>query len=138
MNLNQHTIIGFIGKNAEAKYLPNGAPVVKFSVATKKSWKDDAGEWQEKTQWHNIVAFAKGFENMVGRLQKGTHVFVQGELCPREYDKTIGNGKKSTVVKRLAVETIADTIRTLDRNGNAQQNDAAEPPVDEDEASAYD
>ncbi len=41
MNLNQLTIIGFIGKNAETKDLPNGTPVVKFSVATKKSWKDE-------------------------------------------------------------------------------------------------
>jgi single-strand DNA-binding protein len=51
----------FIGKNAETKYLANGTPVTKFSVATKKSWKDEKDEWQERTQWHNVVAFGKGF-----------------------------------------------------------------------------
>ena len=61
MNLNQLSIIGFIGKNAETKYLANGTPVTKFSVATKKSWKDENDEWKEKTQWHNVTAFGKGF-----------------------------------------------------------------------------
>jgi single-strand DNA-binding protein len=135
MNLNQHTIIGFIGKDAEAKYLPNGTPVVKFSVATKKSWKDESGEWQDKTQWHNVVAFGKGFEPMVSRLQKGKHVFVQGELRTREYDRTIKvpNGKKPIehVVSQLVVETVADTVRVLDRAGNSQQSDAAEQAIDE-------
>ena len=61
MNFNQLTIIGFIGKNAEAKQLPNGTPVTKFSVATTRSWKDDKGEWKDKTQWHNVVAYGNGF-----------------------------------------------------------------------------
>ena len=52
MNLNQLSIIAFLGKDAETKFLPNGTPVVKFSAATKRSWKDDNNEWQEKTQWH--------------------------------------------------------------------------------------
>ena len=89
MNLNQLSIIGFVGKNAETKYLPNGTPVTKFSVATKKSWKDENDEWKEKTQWHNVVAFGKSFAQMADRLVKGAHVFVQGELTTREYDRTI-------------------------------------------------
>ena len=55
MNLNQLSIIAFLGKDAETKSLPNGTPVVKFSAATKRSWKDDNNEWQEKTQWHQVV-----------------------------------------------------------------------------------
>ncbi|HEX4164603.1 MAG TPA: single-stranded DNA-binding protein [Bryobacteraceae bacterium] len=77
MNLNQHTIIGFIGRNAETKQLPNGTPVIKFSVATTRSWKDDRGEWRDKTQWHNVVAFGQGFAQIAARLAKGTQVFVQ-------------------------------------------------------------
>jgi single-strand DNA-binding protein len=50
MNFNQLTIIGYIGKNTETKQLPNGTPVTKFSVATTRSWKDDKGEWKDKTQ----------------------------------------------------------------------------------------
>ena len=57
MNLNQLTIIGFIGCNAEIKPLSNGTPVTKFSVATTTSWKEEKGEWKEERQWHNVVEF---------------------------------------------------------------------------------
>jgi single-strand DNA-binding protein len=136
MNLNQLTIIGFCGANAEAKYLPNGTPVTKFSVATKRSWKDENDEWKEKTQWHNVVAFGKGFAQLADRLVKGAHVFVQGELTTREYDRTIkvpiAKGKSvEHTIQQLVVELKADTIRTLDRSSvGGDQSDAAEPPVD--------
>ena len=68
MNLNQLTIIGFIGRNAETKSLPSGTPVIKFSVATTRSWKDEKGEWKDKTQWHNVVAFGQGFAQMASAL----------------------------------------------------------------------
>lgn len=137
MNLNQLSIIGFVGKNAETKYLANGTPVTKFSVATKKSWKDEKDEWQERTQWHNVVAFGKGFAQLADRLAKGAHVFVQGELTTREYDRLIkiptAKGKNiEHVIQQLIVELKADTIRTLDRStSNSEQSDAAEPRVDE-------
>jgi single-strand DNA-binding protein len=122
MKLNQLTIIGFVGKNAEAKQRPNGTPVTKFSVATKESWKDDHEEWKEKTQWHNVVAFGAAFAQMADRLSKGAHVFVQGELNTREYDRTITvpSGKKTIEhsIRQLVVELRADTIRLLDPSGD--------------------
>ena len=136
MNLNQLTIIGFIGRNAETKQLPNGTAVTKFSVATTRSWKDDNGEWKEKTQWHNVLAFGQGFAQIAPRLLKGTHVFVQGELSTREYDRTITipNGKKSIehVIQQLAVELKADTIRILDRTASSETGEAIQPAADED------
>lgn len=135
MNLNQLSIIGFIGRDAEVKHLPNGTPVTKFSVATKKSWKDDAGEWKNKTQWHNVVAYGDGFAQLMNRLLKGTHIFVQGELNTREYNRTITvpNGKKTIehVIQQLVVELKADTVRILDRNATAEAGDALEPPVND-------
>lgn len=89
MNFNQLTIIGYIGKSAETKQLPNGIPATKFSVATTRSWKDDKGEWKDKTQWHTVVAHGQSFTQAAARLIKGAHLFVQGELTTREYDRTI-------------------------------------------------
>jgi single stranded DNA-binding protein len=132
--INQLTIVGFVGRNAEAKYLANGTPVVKFSVATKKSWNDDQGEWKDRTQWHNVIAYGKGFEPTAERLVKGSLVFVQGELTTREYDRTIKVmvSKKPVdhVIQQLVVELKADAVRVLDRN-NSSQSDAAEPLQDE-------
>ena len=106
MNLNQFTIIGYLGKNADTKYLPNGNPVTKFSVATKKSWKDENNEWKSKTQWHNVVAFGKSFEQLGDRLVKGAHVFVQGELTTREYPRTI----TTQTDKKLTEHTVAQLV----------------------------
>jgi single-strand DNA-binding protein len=136
MNLNQLTIIGFIGCNAETKQLPNGSVVIKFSVATTKKWKDDKGEWKEKTQWHAVVGFGQGFAHLAPRLLKGAHVLMQGELTTREYDRTITvpAGKKSVehVIQQLAVELKADTIRILDRSGSSESSEPAERIADED------
>ena len=135
MNLNQLTIIGFIGRNAEIKPLPNGTPVTKFSVATTRSWKDEKGEWKDKTQWHTVVAFGQGFAQMASRLVKGTHIFVQGELTTRQYDRTIAvpNGKKSIehVIQQNVVELKADTVRILDRAGSSQSGELAQPADDD-------
>lgn len=130
MNLNQLTIIGFIGKNAETKPLPNGSTVTKFSVATTKSWKDENEEWKSRTQWHTVVAYGQGFAHMAPRLVKGSLVFVQGELVTREYDRTIRipNGKKTLehVVQQIAVELKADAIRSLERSSASEAIQAAE------------
>jgi single-strand DNA-binding protein len=127
MNFNQLTIIGFIGQNADTKQLASGTTVTKFSVATTGSWKDDKGEWKQRTQWHNVLAFGHGFAQMASRFVKGAHVFVQGELTTREYDRTISvpSGKKSIerVIQQLAVELKADTIRILDRSANSEPSE---------------
>ena len=137
MNLNQLSIIGFVGQSAETKSLPNGTPVTKFSVATKRAWTDENGTWQHRTQWHNVVAFGTTFAQMSDRLVKGAHLFVQGELTTREYDRTIavpvGDGRTvEHTIPQLVVELKADTIRLMDRSiGAREQKDAAEPAIDE-------
>ena len=55
--MNQLTIIGFTGSDAEAHYTPNGTLVTTLSVATKESWKDADGNWQSRTDWHRVVSF---------------------------------------------------------------------------------
>jgi single-stranded DNA-binding protein len=94
----------------------------QLTVATKKSWKDEADGWKEKTQWHSVVAFGEGFAKSAGRLVKGAHVFVQGELATREYDRTITirKGKETIehVIPQLVVELRADSIRILDRRNS--------------------
>ena len=132
MNLNQLSIIGFLGKDAETKALQNGTPVVKFSVATKRSWKDNNDEWKEKTMWHQVVCYGDGFAALAQRLLSGTHVLVQGELTTRDYDRTIQvkapNGKTfDHAIKQTVIELKADTIRILDRKRDADDPQTGEP-----------
>jgi single-strand DNA-binding protein len=72
--MNQLTIIGFTGQDAEFHSTPNRTPVATISVATKESWKNEQGEWQSRTEWHRVVAFGKLGE-YAKTLAKGSHSF---------------------------------------------------------------
>jgi single-strand DNA-binding protein len=84
--MNQITIIGFAGSDAEAHYTQNGTLIVTLSVATKESWKDAGGSWQSRTDWHRIVSFGKQAE-FTRTLTKGSYVMVQGAVRTREYER---------------------------------------------------
>jgi single stranded DNA-binding protein len=137
MYFSQQTIIGFLGAAPDIKHMPNGTPVLRLTVATKKSWKDPhTEEWKDRTQWHHVVAYGEPFVRVAARLTTGAHVFVQGEMLTRTYDKTIEipNGKKpiSYIIKALAVELKAETIRLLDHtSADPEASDAAEPLPEE-------
>jgi single-strand DNA-binding protein len=114
MYMNQLTIIGFTGNDAEAHYTTNGTLVTTLSVATKESWKDDGGQWQSRTEWHRVVTFGKLAE-YARTLGKGSHVMVQGAVRTREYER---DG-----VKHRLFELRADTIAKLDRAERRHEND---------------
>ena len=120
--LNQLTIIGFTGSNAEAHYTPNGTLVVSLSVATKESWKDADGKWQSRTDWHRVATFGKLAE-YTRTLTKGSYVMVQGAVRTREYER---DG-----IRQWITEVRADSIGKLDpaepraeSDGDAEPNEA--------------
>jgi single-strand DNA-binding protein len=125
MDLNQISIIGYLGSDAKTSSTAGGTQVTKFSVATNKSWKDDnTGEWKSKSQWHNVVGYGDWPASLASRLIKGAHVFVQGELITREYERTVEvtAGKKNVEAKvmQLAVEIRPDRISLLDRKPDSE------------------
>src|SRR5262245_42088559 len=86
MYMNQLTIIGFTGSDAELHNTSNGTAATTISVVTKESWKNGEGQWQSRTEWHRVVAFGKLAE-AAAALPKGSHVMAQGGLRSREYEK---------------------------------------------------
>jgi single-strand DNA-binding protein len=127
--INQITLVGFLGRDAQKRALPNGTPVLNFSVATKKVWKDNNNEWQERTQWHQVVCFGDRMAKLAERLLEGALVYVQGELTTRDRERTIkvpnGDAFIEHVVKQLEVEVKADVIRILDRRSSGDVYDTA-------------
>ena len=84
--MNQLTIIGFTGNDAEAHYTTNGTLVTTLSVATKELWKDGSDQWQSHREWHRVATSGKLAE-YARTLGKGSHVMVQGAVRTREYER---------------------------------------------------
>jgi len=75
-------LIGNLGKDPEVRYTASGVAVATFTVATNESWKDQDGNLQERTEWHNIVAWRKLAEICGEWLKKGKKVYIGGGSKP--------------------------------------------------------
>ncbi|MFA6304238.1 MAG: single-stranded DNA-binding protein [Patescibacteria group bacterium] len=113
MDLNKAMIIGNITRDPEVRTTPGGQTVASFAVATNLVWKDQAGNKQEKAEFHNIVAWRKLAEIAGQYLKKGAKIYVEGRMQTRSWDD------QATGVKKYRSEIIADNIIMLDRAGNA-------------------
>jgi single-strand DNA-binding protein len=115
MYLNNVTLTGFIGGDAETRTTRSNTTFTVFSLATKNSWKDrESGEWTSRTEWHRAVVFGR-LTDLAGTLKKGDHVQIQGQLRTREYEKTAEDKKKSAAKQRVT-EIRVTSILKLDRN----------------------
>jgi len=102
-SLNLMQIIGRLGESPNLKYVPSGAAVCTFSVATSEEWKDKEGNKHSSTEWHRCVVWNKLGEICNQYLDKGRQVFVSGKIKTRSWEDENG-------VKRSVVEVIADSV----------------------------
>lgn len=99
MHKNLVILIGTLGKDPELKHGPSGKPLCSFTLATTDKWKDDKGNLQEQTEWHNIVVFGAQAENCAKYIGKGHKVSVEGKIQYRSYDdQATGNKVKFTQI----------------------------------------
>ena len=96
--LNKVSIIGYLGAAPELKQLNAGNSVVNFSLGINKKWKDKSGEAQEKTEWVKIVAFGKKAEVLAKYLDKGSLIYIEGEIQTRSWEDNDGNKKYATEI----------------------------------------
>jgi single-strand DNA-binding protein len=113
MYLNRITLIGFLGGDAEKK-VSNATNIALFSLATKTSWKNDAGTWESRTEWHRCVACGRLAE-FAGSLAKGAHVAIEGELRSHEYQREVVVGDQRTAIPQRVWEIRVDSVLKLDR-----------------------
>ncbi len=128
-SINKVTLIGNLGKDPELRYTSSGVAVATFSLATNESWKDQDGNVQDKTQWHNIVAWKKLAEICGEYLKKGAKVYLEGRLQYRTYDDKNG-------VKKYVTEIVLDEMLMLDTRGASGA--PAEPAANQAETSPAD
>lgn len=98
-SVNRVTIVGNLGKDPEAKFMPNGDAVTNITVATTESWKDkNSGEKKEVTEWHRIVFFRKLAEIAGQYLKKGSQVYIEGSLKTRKWQDKDGQDRYTTEI----------------------------------------
>ena len=143
-SVNKVILLGNLGRDPELRFLPNGDAVCNFSIATTDSWKDKAGEKQEKTEWHNIVMYRKLAEIAGEYLKKGRPVYLEGRLQTRKWQTKDGQDRYTT-------EIVADNMQMLggrdpetksasknEFNQEPKKNDSPSKADDSSAASSFD
>ena len=98
-SVNKVILIGNLGKDPELRYTPSGTAVASFSLATNERYKDKEGNWQDRTEWHKIVAWQRLAEIAGEYLKKGRTCYIEGRLQTRSWDdKESGQKKYSTEI----------------------------------------
>ncbi|NUO03387.1 MAG: single-stranded DNA-binding protein [Saprospiraceae bacterium] len=104
--VNKVILIGNLGRDPEVRRLENGAVVAKFTIATNESYKDKNGDWQDQTEWHNVVVWRNLAERAEAQLKKGMPVYIEGKLTHRSWKDQDGND-------RYITEVVANYFRSL-------------------------
>ena len=117
-SVNKVILVGNLGKDPETSFSPSGLQVTKFSIATSENFKKGEN-WEEKTEWHNIVMFNRPAQYAADNLKKGMQVYIEGKLQTSSWDDPNGN-------KRYKTEIIAMNSKILSKrnaqDGNYSQN----------------
>jgi single-strand DNA-binding protein len=109
-SLNKAHLLGNVTKDPEIRTTSSGQSVANLSVATSQSWKDAAGQKQERTEYTPIVAWGKLAEIIQQYVFRGSKVYVEGRLQTREWEAQDGT-------KRQRTEIVADNVIILDKKG---------------------
>ena len=114
MSFNKITIVGYLGRDPELRYTPQGTAVCNFSVATTEKRKNVRGETEEHTIWFRIAAWGRQAELAAEYLAKGKQVYVEGRLRREEYTDREG-------LQRTSLEVNASDIQFLGQRGDTAE-----------------
>ncbi len=98
-SVNKVILVGNLGRDAELRYTPGGAPVATLNLATTEVWNDKAGQKQEKTEWHRVMLWGKSAESLNEYLVKGKQIYVEGRLQTRQWDDKDGTKRYTTEIR---------------------------------------
>ena len=112
-SINKVILIGNLGKDPEVKYTPQGTAVAKITLATNERYKDKSGNWQDRTEWHNVVLWQRLAEIAGEYLKKGGKVYIEGRLQTRSWDD------KQTNQKKYMTEIVANDLVLLSGRGES-------------------
>jgi single-strand DNA-binding protein len=106
-SVNKVILIGNLGKDPEVRYTPQGTAVATLTIATNERFKDKDGNWQDRTEWHRVVAWQRLAEFAGEYLKKGRSVYIEGKLQTRSWED------KNTHEKKYSTEIVANDLVLL-------------------------
>jgi single-strand DNA-binding protein len=111
--VNKVLLLGNVGKDPEIASTNGGTLAAKLSLATSERFKDKQGEWQDRTEWHNLVAYARAAEILRDYVRKGSKLYVEGRLTTRSWDD------KESGRKMYRTEIVVGDISLLSDSGRS-------------------
>lgn len=121
--INKVILVGRLGKDPEIKSTPGGQTVAKFTIATDEKFTDKSGEKQERTEWHNIVAWARLAEICGQYLRKGMLVYIEGSIRTDSWED------KESGQKRYRTEINAREMKMLERKRDSDEGGGYRKPA---------
>jgi len=115
-SVNKVILVGNVGKDPDIKYTASGVPVAKLSLATNERYKDKSGEWQERTEWHNLVFWQRRAEIVGEYVKKGSKLYIEGRLQTSSWED------KQSGEKKYRTEIVVAELVLLSGNGDGQQS----------------
>jgi single-strand DNA-binding protein len=106
-SVNKVFLLGNVGKDPEIRSSASGVMIATFTLATSDRQKDAQGNWQDRTEWHNLVAFTRTAEIIRDYVKKGSKLYVEGKIQTRSWDD------KESGAKRYRTEIIVNDLSLL-------------------------
>lgn len=115
-SVNKVILLGNAGKDPDIRVAQSGSVIANFSLATTDRVKDQAGNWSDRTEWHNLIAFQRTAEIVRDYVKKGSKLYIEGKIQTRSWDD------KNTGEKRYKTEIIVNDISLLSGSTGQGQN----------------
>jgi single-strand DNA-binding protein len=106
-SINKVTLLGNVGKDPEIRSTPSGVMVASFGLATSDRYQDAQGNWQDRTEWHNLKAFKRTAEIVRDYVKKGSKLYIEGKISTNSWDD------KETGVKKYRTEILVNELVLL-------------------------
>ncbi|MGD0345886.1 MAG: single-stranded DNA-binding protein [Terracidiphilus sp.] len=143
-SVNKVFLLGNVGKDPEIRSTGGGTPVATFGLATTERSKDPQGNWQDRTEWHNIVAYGRLAEIIRDYVKKGTKLFIEGRIQTRNWDdKEFANRKvyrTEIIVSELSLlsgrEDGGGSSRSSSTSSASSSMDQRQPPATDEYSQA--
>jgi single-strand DNA-binding protein len=115
-SVNKAILLGNVGKDPETHTTSGGTLVVNLTLATSDRYKDKQGNWQDSTEWHNLVAFKRTAEIIRDYVKKGSKIYVEGKIQQQSWDD------KKTGEKKYRTQIIINDLALLSGSGDKKES----------------